>query len=457
MNKNKEFKQYFTPQNIAKIIVKNIDIENLQNAIDLSVGEGELLKACKERWDNLQLVGFDIDKEVLNKVKKEIDENIELINGDSLEEKTYLKAKKYNEILLQGGFDLCIGNPPFDAYYKINIKGKDTTVPIEYLFLKKYMSICKENGYLVIILPNGILTNKFNDYIRKEIIREMDICKIIGLPNNIFTNAYAKTEVLILKKKQTEKNNYKIEFINIINDNNIERVIVSNIKKCELIERMDCEYYLNRKKVYVDISTSENNIKFVKMSEIVKEHNRGATVYGEKRYFVEHGLRYLHTTNITNIGIDYSKKEKYIEKGSVMDKKVAHTKVGDVLVVRVGNKCAGRTAIINSKQEIGVASDCIYIFRLKDIDPYYFVILMKSNFMNKRLQLLKHGSCATVISKRDLLNLNIPIISEAMQKKIHMKYRRLLNKYAKDKSEQSLLNINIGINALIDLVDKILL
>ncbi|MBY6790528.1 N-6 DNA methylase [Clostridium botulinum] len=449
MSDCEKLKQYFTPKNIAQIIVDNINIDNFENIIDLSVGEGELLKACRSKWNNSWLIGFDIDKNVLRKFKGEVNANIELINGDSLDENTYLKSKKFNKVILKGGFDLCIGNPPFDAYYKVNIKGKKVTIPIEYIFLKKYISICKRDGYVVIILPNGILTNKSTQYIRKEIVDEMQVCKIIGLPNDIFFNAYAKTEVLILKKKISDKNKYKIEFINITSNNKIEKLEIRNLEKNELINRMDCEYYINKHKLKSNIL---KKVDLMPMMDLVKEHNRGATIYGEKRYFVRNGLKYLHTTNITDIGINYSKKELFIEENSIMDKKRAHTRIGDIIVARVGNKCAGRVAIINSEDDIGVASDCIYIFRMKNINPYYFVIVMKTNFIKNRLDLIKHGSCATVISKEDLLKIEIPIVSEETQNYIGYKYKEILDRYNGNDTEE----IKSEMNILIDSMDKIL-
>lgn len=457
MKKNNVFKQYFTPTDIADIIIDNIDIKDAENIIDLSVGEGELLISCTRRWENAQLLGFDIDNDVLNKFKGKITSKIELNNGDSLNDQTYLHSLKYNNILLNGGFDLCIGNPPFDAYYKINVKGKKITIPIEYLFLKKYISICKHNGYIVIILPNGILTNKSNKYIREEILESTTICKIISLPYNIFSAAHAKTEVLVLKKcVEVNKCDFEIEFINIDYNMKMERFKMNKIKKSELVERMDFEYYINKNSVLNTKKGNQVNIKFEKLSSIIEEHKRGSTVYGDKRYFVKNGLRYLHTTNLTNIGINYAKKELYIEENSIMDKKSGHTKIGDVLFVRVGKSCAGRVAIVHSVDDIGVASDCIYIFRMKNIDPYYFVIIMKTKFMKTRLDLLKHGSCASVISKQDLLNLDIPIMSSKIQKEVHLKYKFILNNYKKVNNKESIININNELNQLIDKIDNLL-
>lgn len=454
MNVNNVFKQYFTPKDIADIIIDNIDIKEVDSIIDLSVGEGELLISCSTKWKDAQLIGFDIDNDVLNKFKGKITSKIELNNGDSLIDQTYFHSLKYNYILQNGGFDICIGNPPFDAYHKINMKGKKINIPIEYLFLKKYISICKNNGYIVIILPNGILTNKSNKYIREEILETVTVCKIISLPYNIFSMAHAKTEVLVLKKiVEDNKDNFEIEFININKNIETKMFRINKITKNQLIERMDCDYYVNQKKIKEE---RQVNIKFEKLLDIIEEHKRGSTIYGIKRYFVKHGLRYLHTTNITNIGINYKKKELYIEENSIMDKKSGHTKIGDVLFVRVGKSCVGRVAIVDSIDDIGVASDCIYIFRMKIVDPYYFVIIMKTKFMKMRLELLKHGSCASVISKQDLLNLGIPIMSSEIQKKVHLKYKLILNNYKKANNEECLISINNELNKLVDNIDSLL-
>lgn len=457
MKYNNIYKQYFTPTDIADIIIDNVDIKSVNNAIDLSVGEGELLIACSKKWRNAKLVGFDIDNDVLNKFRGKTIDNIEIINGNSLEDGTYLQSLSCNEILANGGFDLCIGNPPFDAYYKIDLKGKKVNIPIEYLFLKRYISVCKDNGYVVIILPNGILTNKYNKYIREEILQLTTVVKVISLPYNVFSKAHAKTEVLVLKKKvDLNKGKFEIEFINIDNNLEIKQYKVSMISKSDLVERMDSEYYINKNSISNIKMERLVNVKFKKLSDITKEHGRGATVYGEKRYFVSDGLKYLHTTNITHIGIQYSKKELYIEENSIMDKKSGHTKIGDVLLVRVGKNCAGRVAIVDSAEDIGVASDCIYIFRIKDIDPYYFVIVMKTKFMKKRLKLLMHGSCASVISKQDLLNLQIPILDNKIQKNVHSKYKKILKNYRKVNNKNDVNNLSNELIELIGSIDELL-
>ncbi|MGJ8742323.1 N-6 DNA methylase [Clostridium botulinum] len=445
MDRKKTYRQYFTPKKIAEIIVNEIEIETPKNIVDLSVGEGELLIACNYKWDRSLLYGIDIDGAVLKKLNKKKLNNIKLFKGNSINNKVF-KNYDINNVLFNGGFELCIGNPPFNAYNRIKIGNKNLIIPLEYIFLKKYIEICKENGQIVIILPNGIFSNNIYRYIRQEIVEELTIKKIISLPYKAFENAAAKTEILFLqKKKDKRKKNSLIELIKIDNNCNIIVRDMVKIKNSELINRMDMEYYMAKKVV------NKTLFKEKALKHLVFKHNRGATEYGEKRFFSNKGLKYLHTKNITDIGINYLKYELYIEENSNMDKKSAHTKVGDVVMSRVG-KILGKVAIINNEDDIGVASDCLFIFQLIKINPYYFVILMKTNFMKNRLRTLIHGSCARVINKKELLEMKIPLLENSFQKYIEEKYKKILSEYNKNNSNNE--ELTKKLNDLIKILDN---
>lgn len=68
----------------------------------------------------------------------------------------------------------------------------------------------KENGYLAVVVPDGILTNSSSQYVRDSIEENFRIVAIVSLPQTAFTNTGAgvKSSVLFLKKhaaRTTEK------------------------------------------------------------------------------------------------------------------------------------------------------------------------------------------------------------------------------------------------------------
>lgn len=142
MNLVKDYKQYFTPQKLAKYMVSIIPEKIITNVIDLSMGECGLLEEARERWNNAELYGVDIDKILIKRIRIK-SPYINTFHGDSLSCKLD-KWGKYNNIVTGKGFDLAIANPPFNYFDQKYVLIQD-----------EYIDIVRSNGYICIILPYG--------------------------------------------------------------------------------------------------------------------------------------------------------------------------------------------------------------------------------------------------------------------------------------------------------------
>lgn len=94
-------------------------------------------------------------------------------------------------------------------------KEKLKSFPIETLFIDRFIQLAKPDGYIGIIIPDGILANSTDHYIREFIQEKTIILAIVSLPRNAFKDAgtNAKTSIMILKKKESPDNqsdNYRI-------------------------------------------------------------------------------------------------------------------------------------------------------------------------------------------------------------------------------------------------------
>lgn len=173
MNLVKDYKQYFTPQKLAKYMVSIIPEEIITNVIDLSMGECGLLEEARERWNNAELYGVDIDKILIKKIRTK-SPYINTFHGDSLSCKLD-KWDKYNNIVNGKGFDLAIANPPFnyfDQKYVLIQDAQRYLLPIEIRFLLKYIDIVRSNGYICIILPYGFLSSDSYAKFRMELLKK---------------------------------------------------------------------------------------------------------------------------------------------------------------------------------------------------------------------------------------------------------------------------------------------
>ena len=185
--KRKDKGQFFTPENVVNLIIKNLPFEAKKlKILEPSCGEGAFIDKL---YNDNEIIAIDLDENQVDYVKQKFKKNVEVIYNDFL---LYNTSER---------FDLIIGNPPFN----LPAKGyRDTTEG----FVSKSIDLLKEDGYLVFILPNTILRNKLYQPIREKILKETTILKLIDTRGNDFMGADIETFVLFLKKSKTKIQEY---------------------------------------------------------------------------------------------------------------------------------------------------------------------------------------------------------------------------------------------------------
>ena len=167
---------------------------------------------------------------------------------------------EFAPIFKAGGFDCVIGNPPYVLcqpstteeslieYYK---KSEVASYKIDlfHLFFEKAIHLLKEKGLLGFITPNTYLTNKYIKPLRKYILSNCDVLKLImhkkvfntvsvDVATIILCKDKAKDHSIIIEKENTEKkfNGYSnIRQIEWEKDNDF----IFNIHKTKIIEFQD--------------------------------------------------------------------------------------------------------------------------------------------------------------------------------------------------------------------------
>ena len=116
-----------------------------------------------------------------------------------------------------GGFDIIIGNPPYDVIYSNEkpeeyefYKSINGYVSAEYnpnlfaLFIERAISLLKDYGVLSFIIPNTFINNKYLANLRKLILDKTVILQIYDLKKDIFKSANVDTCIIIFKKESNE-------------------------------------------------------------------------------------------------------------------------------------------------------------------------------------------------------------------------------------------------------------
>jgi len=325
---------------------------------------------------------------------------------------------------------LVVGNPPFSSKYgrvQGNILknfelGKQTfSQAIEILFLEKFIRLCSENGIIGIILPHGIFSDLRLSYVRDHIRRHLSIIAIISLPRSIFRSKGNKTSsktCILIGSKGTKTTNEKILFASV---NSIDELSKKDIKRKTFSipnEFLYPEFYLERNQILDGLP---------KLKEFRVKIIQGSTKYGNERKFSSTRIPFISAKTVTSLGIDLSKNEKFIEPGSIMDNKKAHVDMGDVVFVRVGVGCIGRTAVITKKSEKGIADDWIYIIRNEDprLSPFYLALWLQTSPIQKEIRRLARGVGTMTIPIALVKELPVPIPNNNILKKCEEKYQEI--------------------------------
>jgi len=406
-NRNsKELGQFFTPREIVKSIINDCGFKELIEDLngneltlyDPCLGTGGLLcytyNACKSKIKKENIYGCEIENDTMKLgivslmiSTNSCNKNIKRCN--SLIENPYLfEGTKFNIIYT---------NPPFSTktnykqlendfnnyknhnYPSSSLKFKDIyTLPSNtgiQLFIQNIIYLLKDNGIACIILPDGeIMIGKSSLNIRKLIIDNCQLLKVITINGGAFTNTSIKTKALIIKK--------------IINDN------------------------YNKEIEYLDISANEvKHMGFEKLNDNL--HFNLTTIEKE--------IKYSEDIEIKTLGeVCKFKNGKNITKAELIN--------GDYPVIGGGKKpigfhnnynCEENTILCSSSGSAGYiskynkkiwASDCFTIIpiynNLNNIYLYYYLKYIQNNIYK-----LQSGSGQPHVYSKDLEKLTISIPS----------------------------------------------
>ncbi|MGC9200962.1 MAG: N-6 DNA methylase [Candidatus Aenigmatarchaeota archaeon] len=415
--KEKILGQFFTPSEVSEFIVSFASnyITEKKFACDPACGDGVFLSSLINY--GFEPLGIDIDKDIVRFLPEDIKKYVRIEDGLTIKE-----DKK---------FDLVVGNPPFSSKYGRVVQtdilknfelGKNvSSQAIEILFLEKFIKLCKDGGVIGIILPHGIFSDLRLSYVREYIKRNLSIIAIISLPRNIFRSSRSKTssKTCILIGKKEGETKQKILFASV---NSINELISGEIKRqtfAEPDEFLYPEFYLERNPLLDQLP---------KLKEFDVEIIQGSTKYGSKRQFSSTGIRFISAKNVTLLGIDFSKEEKFIEPGGIMDNRKAHVKTGDVVFVRVGVGCIGRCAVVTKEFEEGIADDWIYIIRIRDkrLSPFYLAFWLQTATMQREIRRLARGVGTITIPIALFKEIPVPIPDSAILERCEKNYKEMI-------------------------------
>jgi type I restriction enzyme M protein len=257
--------EFFTPRNVVKMAVKMLDPNPGDRSLDPACGTGGFIvvafnyisekirqEECK-KWENPQKPSPAEEKNLNGKIHEAgkkifgLDFNANLVKTAQMNMvmnndgrgglyavnslwKPSTWAKAVQQDIELGSFDVVMTNPPFGT--KIKVEGQEileqydlahawkkegnkwimegtirSGMPPEILFIERCVQFLKPGkGKLGIVVPDGVLGNPDNEYIRYWILSNCQVLASVDLPVETFLpRTGTQTSVLIVRRKSEQE------------------------------------------------------------------------------------------------------------------------------------------------------------------------------------------------------------------------------------------------------------
>ena len=196
-----ELDRYYTPESVAKNILRDVLDTSPKVCLDTSCGSGQLLNAANEAFNKTLCVGIDRDKRTIAKLKRS-KPNWMLSTADILTPKSY---KKTSVISNAKNCDLLLLNPPFSMKNRKFVEtiygGEIIRSSIAFAHVLQSFELFKPEKGAIIILPESALYSEIDQHARSLISRDYEIKKVTDLSDSTFSGATVHASVISVKPK----------------------------------------------------------------------------------------------------------------------------------------------------------------------------------------------------------------------------------------------------------------
>ena len=484
--------QFRTPRHIIDLIVEIVKPQKNETILDPACGTagflisaykhilkqntkknlGDLLNASDRKKIGDNLNGYDISPDMVK--MSLVNMYLHKFSNPKINEYDTLSSEdRWNEY-----YDVILANPPFFSpkggitpHNRFGVKSSKAEV----LFVDYINAHLNPNGRAGIIVPDGIIFDPKTIFktLRKNLINE-SLIGVISLPKGIFLPySGVKTSILILDKKLS-KNLDHIFFDEMKNDgfalsNNRKPINDNDIPE---IKNRILKFFRNEKNIDENLVSkktilSSNDItlkksryfskiknlskyKLEKLEDVIEYIDDGDWI--ETKDQSDEGIRLIQTGNIgEGEFLEKATKSRYINEETFERLKCRELKNGEILLSRLPDPVARCCKLPNLDYKCITSVDVSIIkFNNELILDDYFIFLTYSKYYYDEIERYTTGSSRDRISKKNLLNIEIPLPSIEEQKEILDKINQKNSKINENKK----INKNL-FNKIIEDVDQL--
>ena len=252
-NNDSENGVVLTPHDIVELMVKELNIKKGESVLDFCTGTGSFLLEAGKYTDNL--IGCECNNERYTLSKCNF----------------ILNKFNYNNLYYSSCFnqefpkvDKSIINPPFSCKVKDENVKEDITNWKKYNYEQKFLlyqvQCLKENGIGAAIIPRSNFNNNSSEPFKKELLKHIQILKIINCNNKVFApDASVECAIIIYKRIKSLDNpinSINVKIIDYTNDGykikNKVRVKVSEPKILEQVRNLSYKDDWNYQKDFIN-------------------------------------------------------------------------------------------------------------------------------------------------------------------------------------------------------------
>jgi len=491
-----ELGQFFTPREIIEFMVEFVNPGYEDVIMDPACGSGGFLlysikhiidKAHREYgedeskeiiWDfsHRNVFGIEINDRIARIAMMDmvihddghtnIECNDALLPFDAFDPRRDIRPNKYNIVLT---------NPPFGSREKrteilLNYQlGKTKVGKVrksqrkEILYLERCLELVKVGGRIGIVLPDGVLNNTSDKYVREFLLKQAKVIGIVSLPVYAFVpfGSGMRTSLLFLEKCEQGKapkwGTYEV-FMAVANHigydstgratslNDLPSILryfrdreskpslhieflkpeefVRNLKVKEIrqscdFSRLDPDYYFLTRRC--DELLSKLSLPLRRLTQLVKDPIKSGARPAGRAQYIEGEIPSLEGGNVSDTGHILAKGLKFIPKSFHESHKSSAVRTRDILVVKDG-ATTGKVGILPDDFPYEECNINEHLFRVrineKIVDPYYVFAFLFSELGQLLLRREITGGAQRGIAQSAIRKVLIPIPPEDVQGRI---------------------------------------
>ncbi len=483
--------EFFTPHPIVKLAVEMIAPTPSERVIDPACGSGGFLL---QTIAYVQRVYPDIDKSAYiraNICGIEINPDVALsamlrlaLEGGTGTEIMCANALMENE-RMNNAFDIVLTNPPFGNKGKVedpqilkhyalahrwkkslNNGWKRTEALLsgqspDVLFTEKSLKLLRPGGRMAIVLPDGVLQNVSNEYVRFWIRSQAKVLGVVSIPQEAFVpyGTGIKTSLLLLRKlpasfykacfmARIRKIGYDVKGQPIykrdesgkiirapsgtpVVDSDVEGIatafsdfhkgILSSaleqvyiVSEDFLNSRLDAEHYQPSDQQLIQHLKSMPTKPLGELADILSEAD-------DFRLMSNSEIRYIAISDV-DVRTMQVASQQIIKAHEAPSRATYRVRAGDIITAISGASTGTQrqaSALITEDEEGTICSNGFAVLRnIRGINPLFLLAYMRTDYYLRQVRRLMTGHAIPSISLEDLAKVLVPIPDEQEQKRI---------------------------------------